>query len=163
MTSPYGTEIRHNPLGRTCGHFLAYRLTCDEYDGLRARASGHCEVCGIAEKDAPRRMLVIDHFHSEIKSFVRGLICIPCNVGVMACIDGMKAWGKNRALEAKAREYERNSWQQPCAAVGLELAARTEMLPAAGPHSKRLPVRWQPDPATALRCVAMLMAEEAAP
>lgn len=51
------TETRHHAEGKTCFHFMGYGLTCDEYDALRARAAGHCEICGIAEGDTPRGAL----------------------------------------------------------------------------------------------------------
>lgn len=128
MTSLYKTETQHHPQGKTCRHYSIYRLTCDAYDALRARAGGNCEICGIAEEEAPRGGLVIDHFRGRRTTVIRGLICTKCNGSVMQCIDGRRVWGKNRKWEERAREYERNSWQVPSEEAREEMAARTEML-----------------------------------
>lgn len=133
MTSPLKTETRHHPLGKTCHHFYYHGLTCDDYDALRARANGHCEICGIAEEETPRGALVVDHFQKGRISFIRGMVCDKCNTGVMSCLDGMKVWGTNRKWEQRARLYEANSWERPSAAAIEALAARTEMLPKQAP------------------------------
>jgi hypothetical protein len=124
----FRTETRHHELGKVCHHFAYHGLTCDEYDALRARAAGHCEICGIAEEDTPRGFLVVDHFQQDRISFIRGLLCDRCNSGVMVCLDGRKVWGTNRRWEARARAYEQNSWQRPSPAALKALAARTELL-----------------------------------
>jgi|HubBroStandDraft_6_1064221.scaffolds.fasta_scaffold159466_5 hypothetical protein len=129
MTSLYKTETRHHPSGGTCHHFAFHGLTCDEYDALRARANGRCEICGIAEEDTPRGVLVVDHFEEKGVRFIRGMICGRCNSGVMSCIDGRKVWGANRRWEAKAREYEANSWEKPSPEALALIDARTEKLP----------------------------------
>jgi hypothetical protein len=106
------TETRHHPLGRTCHHFQYHRLTCDEYDSLRARAAGRCELCGIAEEEAGGKRLVVDHFELGSARFIRGVLCDKCNA-VMSCLDGTKTWGQNRSWEARALAYEANAWHQP--------------------------------------------------
>lgn len=128
VTSLRQTETRHHPEGKTCHHYAYHRLTCDEYDALRARAGGRCEICGTPEEDTPRGYLLIDHFAMKRIRFIRGLICGKCNSGVMPCVDGRKVWGVNRQWEAKAREYEANSWQKPNEAALAVMATRTEML-----------------------------------
>lgn len=107
-------QNRHHPEGKTCHHFQYHRLTCDEYDDLHARAAGRCEICGTPEAETGGRRLVVDHFTDQglWLRFVRGLLCDKCNV-VMSCVDGRKRWGANRKWEARAREYQANSWQQP--------------------------------------------------
>ena len=138
MKGNRGTQMTIGSLHRTdgkgpCHHYAYLGMPCDEYEALRARAGGHCEICGVAEEDTPRGHLVVDHFHGEAKtgaSFVRGMICDRCNGGVMACIDGIKVWGANRQWEARAREYEASSWDKPTPAALAMLAARKEMLPA---------------------------------
>jgi hypothetical protein len=119
---------------KPCHHWVYLRMSCEEYEALRARAGGHCEICGIAEGDTPRGHLVVDHFHGDEKrpetAFIRGMICDKCNNGVMSCIDGLKVWGANRKWEARAREYEANSWDKPTPAALAMLAARKEMLPS---------------------------------
>jgi hypothetical protein len=127
------TEVRHHPEGKTCHHFYYHGLTCDEYDLLRARADGRCEICGIPEAETPRGSLVVDHFQKDQISFIRGMLCDRCNNGVMNCIDGFKVWGANRKWEAAARRYEANSWEKPSAAALEAMAARTEMLPKGQP------------------------------
>lgn len=134
MTSPYKTETRHHPDGKLCHHFAHHRLTCDEYDALRARAAGRCEICGIAEEHTPRGVLDVDHFEARGVRFTRGLLCRKCNSGVMACIDGRKVWGANRKWEAKAREYEANSWEKPPPRALELMAARVEMQPKDPPR-----------------------------
>lgn len=110
--SPYQTEVRHSASGKTCHHFLRYRMTCDEYDGLLARAAGRCEICGAPEAEVPRQRLLIDHFQAGDEFHVRGLVCYPCNT-VMSCLDGNKTWGDNRRWEQAAKRYAENSWQEP--------------------------------------------------
>src|SRR4051812_19457719 len=78
------TETRHSKAGKTCHHFVYHRLTCDEYDALRERAAGRCEICGTAEADTGGRRLVVDHFHGGKLHLIRGLLCDSCNV-VMSC------------------------------------------------------------------------------
>jgi hypothetical protein len=105
-------------------------MPCEEYEALRARAAGHCELCKIPEALTRRGFLVIDHFHGiKGTSFIRGLLCDWCNQSVMQCLDGLKPWGANREWEAAAREYERHPWHQPSESALRQLAARTEMLP----------------------------------
>jgi hypothetical protein len=106
------TETRHSLNGKTCHHFQYHGLTCDEYDALRARAAGHCELCGTAEPDTGGRRLVVDHYEGNQLRFIRGLLCDRCN-SLMSCIDGRKRWGPDRSRVAAAREYERRSWHQP--------------------------------------------------
>jgi hypothetical protein len=127
-TPLFKTETRHHPLGKTCHHFEYHHLTCDEYDDLRARAGGHCQICGIAEEDTRRGFLVVDHFRGRKTRVIRGLLCDLCNTTVMRCIDGSRVWGDDaRKLEARAREYERASWQVPSEEARQEMAARVEM------------------------------------
>jgi hypothetical protein len=134
VTSPYKTETRHHPDGKLCHHFAYHRLTCDEYDAVRARAAGHCEICGIAEEDTARGVLDVDHFEAWGVRFTRGMLCSKCNGGVMPCIDGRKVWGANRKWEAKAREYEANSWEKPSLRALELMAARVEMRPKNPPR-----------------------------
>ena len=106
-------QNRHTPRGTICQHYSRYRLTCDEYDALQARAKNACEICGTPEAETSRQRLVIDHFRGRPASYIRGLVCDPCN-SVMSCHDGNKKWGplNSRWKEAAAR-YAENSWQTP--------------------------------------------------
>lgn len=108
------TETRHSKTGNACHHFVYHRLTCDEYDRLRARAAGHCEICGTPEGRTGGKRLVVDHFGAPGIHLVRGLLCDSCNA-FMSCLDGTKRWGADRRREAKAWEYEAASWQRPTA------------------------------------------------
>lgn len=108
---------------KVCHHFAFHYLTCDEYDQLRKRADGRCEICKTPEEDVGGRRLVIDHDERPgMGHLVRGLICSKCN-SVMSCLDGRKAWGANRRFEAAARVYAANSWHQPTAQQRQILAA----------------------------------------
>ncbi|WP_128380512.1 endonuclease domain-containing protein [Streptomyces cavernae] len=94
----------HSENGKQCHHWSVYGLTCHEYEELRVRARGCCEICGVSEDDTHRRLLLIDHFEGNGSFSVRGLICAKCN-SVMACFDGRKPWGANRRWEGKASGY----------------------------------------------------------
>lgn len=106
------TETRHSESGKTCHHFARFNLTCDDYDRLRARSAGCCELCGTPEVETPRGALIIDHFQNRDDFYVRGLICDKCNA-VMSCHDGNKVWGANRRWADKAASYAANSFQPP--------------------------------------------------
>ena len=103
---------RHERDPVLCHHRSCHKLSCDEYDALRERAAGRCEICGITEAETPRGSLVIDHYTQGDNWYVRGLLCDKCNA-VMACYDGKKPWGENRKWEAKAAEYVAKSWHRP--------------------------------------------------
>jgi Recombination endonuclease VII len=93
---------------KTCHHFAFCGIGCQEYAEIVARANGHCELCGIAEADTQQRRIVIDHDHRE-DWMVRGMVCDKCN-SLMSKVDGKKAWGPDRSLEAEALRYVANSW-----------------------------------------------------
>lgn len=144
-TSARKRITQHSPPGQRCHHLDFHGLTCDQYNVLRARAVGHCEICGIAEEETPRG-LVIDHFQGRGSRFVRGLLCDRCNCGVMQCIDGYKIWGPHtRSMEDRAREYERNSWQEPSPAARVEMAARVEKLESTSGRYTTIRFRMQVD------------------
>lgn len=65
---------------RTCQHAI-YRITCEQYERMLARADGHCEICGIAVEDTPDNRLGIDHDHTAGDGWdhVRGMLCTKCN------------------------------------------------------------------------------------
>lgn len=113
-------QNRHHPHGAICWHYGRFRLTCDEYDALRARANDCCEICGTAEAETCNRRLVIDHFGGRPAQYVRGLVCDRCN-SVMSCHDGNKKWGpRTLPWREKAAAYEANSWQTPEEGVRLQ-------------------------------------------
>lgn len=112
MASPYKTETRHHPEGKTCHHYTYHWLTCDEYDALRVRANGHCEICGIAEEETKRGSLVIDHYETHNLHVVRGLLCDFCNTVVMRRYASSGIPGVPAQWEAEAHAYVANSWHQ---------------------------------------------------
>lgn len=110
MEFSYRTETRHHPQGKVCHHFARFKLTCNEFDELRERAAGACEICLTPESQTGGSRLVIDHFSSPTECYIRGLLCDRCNT-VMACFDGTKKWGQNRIWEPAAQRYAESSWQ----------------------------------------------------
>ncbi|MEU2487114.1 endonuclease domain-containing protein [Streptomyces sp. NPDC012617] len=98
--------------GTPCTH-AAYRLSCDEYDAMRQRAWGRCEICDKADDETPRGLLVIDHFQGMEVWFVRGLLCDRCNA-VMQRHDGMAPWGPaTRPFLTRARAYHLCAFGEP--------------------------------------------------
>ena len=138
----------HSRAGVLCHHAAQHGMSCEEYNDLRARAGGHCEICGVDEKETWRGYLVVDHFHGKNgASVTRGMPCDWCNQSVMQCLDGLKPWGENRAYEEAARAYERNPWDQPSDEALRQMAARTEMLPVSQlprPERPKLPKPAEP-------------------
>lgn len=101
------TDVRlygrgHAVLGKKCHHLHQHGLSCVEYEHVRERAGGYCEMCGISEELVYRQLLQIDHCHMTGR--IRGLLCGKCNT-VMVCYDGDKAWGANRRWESEAARY----------------------------------------------------------
>lgn len=107
------TETRHATPGNACNHFMKYGMTCDDFDRLRTRADGRCELCETPEEKTRRGILVIDHFQGAGLFFVRGLICDRCN-SVMSRHDRKAAWGPSSLPWAeKARAYHLASFERP--------------------------------------------------
>ncbi|MGH3584845.1 MAG: endonuclease domain-containing protein, partial [Pseudonocardia sp.] len=107
------TESRHATPGNTCVHYLNYDLTCDQYDDMRVRAKGRCEICQTSEGETTRGMLVVDHFHGGGAWFVRGLLCDRCN-SVMSRHDRAVVWGPaSLPFRDAAAEYHRNAYGKP--------------------------------------------------
>lgn len=63
----------------SCGSHTYYRLTCDEFDQLFARAGGRCEICRIPVGETATGKIFIDHDHKLGNWAVRGLLCPICN------------------------------------------------------------------------------------
>lgn len=89
----------------TCHHRI-YRLTCDEYDELRARAGGCCERCRTPAKETTRGILVIDHArrHYDPDNAVRGLLCDRCNQHLWLVEAG------KRTMDDATRRYLADPW-----------------------------------------------------
>ncbi len=99
---PIRAKNGHREKPAHCHHFVVHRMSCEQYELLKARAAGCCEICGISETTQYRQMLGVDHCHSTGR--IRGLLCSSCN-RVMACVDGVKPWGENRRWESVAMVY----------------------------------------------------------
>lgn len=80
----------------TCNHKL-YKLSCEQYEELLKRANGHCEICGLAGREATREKLFIDHDHAHGWRGVRGLICSRCNMLVR---DVERRWREDPRVSA---------------------------------------------------------------
>lgn len=94
------------PDHQTC-HHVAYRMGCEEYELLLARAAGRCEICGeTPEPDARGRVLSVDHDHRLGMGFnyVRGMTCHGCNSRL-----GQVDRGKRTATPAE-QHYLDNAW-----------------------------------------------------
>ena len=72
-----GVERYHNNVERMRieARLRKYELSMDEYECMKARAGGRCEICGAQE--AVEGGLHIDHCHATDR--VRGLLCNSCN------------------------------------------------------------------------------------
>jgi hypothetical protein len=57
-----------------CSTHAIYKLSCEQYDALRAARDGRCWRC-----DTQTERLCVDHDHSLGISAVRGIVCFPCN------------------------------------------------------------------------------------
>jgi hypothetical protein len=92
---------------------MKYGMTCEEYDQLRARSKGCCELCRTPEAKTKRGALVIDHFEGGGVFFVRGLLCDRCN-SVMSRHDRTTTWGPSSLPWVdKTREYHLRAFGQP--------------------------------------------------
>ena len=73
------TQRRDNSSHSSHSH-KRYGLSCREFDQLRQRASGRCEIC---EPWVPRfGVLHVDHDHALGLWAVRGLLCANCNIRI---------------------------------------------------------------------------------
>lgn len=90
------TEKRHGTPGTTCVHYLNYALTCDQYDDMRRRANGSCQICQTPEAET-----------------TRGMLCDRCN-SVMSRHDRAAVWGPaSLPFQERAAKYHRNAYGKP--------------------------------------------------
>ncbi len=73
-----------------------YSLTVADYDAILAEQGGKCAICGMKPRT---KRLHVDHDHKTM--LVRGLLCSPCNSGVLA-----SAKDSPEILRAAARYLE---------------------------------------------------------
>jgi hypothetical protein len=109
------TEARTLPDHEQCVNHRRYRLSCQQYEQLLARAEGICEICRRPLARGPRGKLAIDHCGPQWA--VRGLLCNGCNGLLM---------DDNTDFDG-AEEYLANAWwEQQCKALGFPLNIRPE-------------------------------------
>lgn len=132
------------PAHTTCSTHVGYRLTCAEFDSLRAINSGRCHWCG---KEAWR--LEIDHDHSLGSWAVRGLLCRGCNrrIQLVECGTYELTDSANRYLtgawhlhqQSTAAKRQRAAPRMTCPTCGYDSAMRKDGAPSV--HWSRLPER----------------------
>ena len=72
--SQEGCENRTAKCGVCWKHYRYFKTK------FMAEQQGKCAICGIPEKDAPRKMFHLDHDHATNQP--RALLCHHCNVGI---------------------------------------------------------------------------------
>ncbi|MFH8295023.1 endonuclease domain-containing protein [Streptomyces sp. NPDC018059] len=100
----------HARSATACRTHRLYRMDCTEYDMLRARAAGHCEMCGVPGSETALGRLVIDHAHEYGPGAVRGLLCSSCNSAL-----GVADRGSSAARQ-QFQAYMANAWFMQIAA-----------------------------------------------
>lgn len=83
----------HRAALRRASQLRLYGLTPETFDAMLTEQNGRCAICR-NEPDA--RGLVVDHCHATGR--VRGLLCVPCNVG-------LGNFAENEAIMRSAIEY----------------------------------------------------------
>lgn len=86
----------------TC-HHTAYRMSCEDFDGLWEYAMGRCQICKTPEAETVRRKLVIDHAPDYGPIAVRGLLCDKCN-NLMGKFDARKT------NDRRCYSYRNRAW-----------------------------------------------------
>jgi hypothetical protein len=80
-----------------------HKLTCGEFEALRARSGYRCEICGIPEVEYAD-VFDIDHDRRIFPIHaVRGLVCSRCNCHMRYVDEGSKH-------SELAERYEQNAW-----------------------------------------------------
>lgn len=77
-------------------------MTCEDFDHLRARAAGRCEMCGLPEGRTGHGQLHIDHDPRRGYWAVRGLLCSHCNTSLGP---GESPWSSPRHLKYLAQPW----------------------------------------------------------
>lgn len=87
-------------INKRCTH-RAYGMSCDQFDALRLRAAGSCELC-----ITPTAKLHIDHDHDRGWWAVRGLVCPKCNAHMRRVDSG------ERPMDGPTERYAANPFWQ---------------------------------------------------
>lgn len=56
-----------------------YGITLDDYNAVLKKQRGRCAICG-SKDPRGRASFAVDHDHNT--GTIRGLLCIPCNLGI---------------------------------------------------------------------------------
>lgn len=107
-----GADAQHGP--HTCDTHRLYGMDCAEFEALRARAAGRCEMCGIHEEETPLGKLAVDHAHEYGPTAVRGLVCSQCNSVLGVAESRMtfvqRLYAKDADGELWIANYLRRAW-----------------------------------------------------
>jgi len=97
--------------GIQCKTHTHYEMTCDEFEALRARAGGRCEVCRRLPEETGAKKLFIDHDGQYGTAAVRGLLCGRCNnrLGMLENPDYRRSFVRDPRARG-LHEYLRNAW-----------------------------------------------------
>jgi hypothetical protein len=63
---------------RNIMYLRRYEITLDDYERMLEEQNGVCKICGNPPLE---HELAVDHDHET--GYVRGLLCVPCNVGLV--------------------------------------------------------------------------------
>ena len=80
-----GNRERFNYLRRNRERLKKYGVTKAQWDEMHERQKGRCAICGSVDgrhSSASESSLAVDHDHETGR--VRGLLCMPCNRGLLA-------------------------------------------------------------------------------
>lgn len=79
-TTHHKVKLKAQKTAKRAAHILrTYGITLEEYDAIYRHQGGRCYICQRAT--GARRALAVDHDHKT--GYVRGLLCKPCNRGVL--------------------------------------------------------------------------------
>lgn len=93
-----------------CGH-TKYKLSCRQFDLLRAEVNYRCQICGTEEHETKHGRLAIDHDPELGFWAVRGVLCQPCN----------SLLGRGLLPEDAAARFLADPWHKRVGIVGPEI------------------------------------------
>jgi hypothetical protein len=97
-------------------------MTCAEFEELRERAGGRCELCGVLERFTPQGVLFIDHDNPVGRHAVRGLLCNRCNSG----FENPRVAGPERDAYLAGQWYLSSAVRQANGLTAADMATRIE-------------------------------------